>query len=250
MGVYVYAILRAEASPLPRHAEGETAALCGILEKPVYPLRSGAVAAIVSDCPLAALRAERKHIAASQKVLTALHRERDLLPMAFGSIAGSPAACTHFLEAHQQALVAALFRIAGTVEMGLSLALEGVEAIPFLLARTPELRAARERTFGRGTAPSYGERLSLGELCEEALQRYRTQESARLLAILEPWCRESLHLPLRRDSEIARLAMLVPRRKVGEFETAVAAAAPGFTPELAFRLSGPWPAHNFVTLSL
>ncbi len=242
MGLSLYAILAADACEMP--------ALAGILEKPVYALKSGPLAAIVSDCPLASLRAERRHIAAYQRVLAALYRECDLLPMAFGSVAQSEADARRFLKEHKEALSFALSRVRGTVEMGLSLVLDGVEAIPFLLARTPELKAARERTFGRGAAPSYGERLRLGELCQEALEGYRSKETAKLLALLAPWCRETMALPVRGESEIARLAMLVPRPTVGEFEAAVAAAAPGFADELAFRLSGPWPAHNFVSLSL
>jgi Gas vesicle synthesis protein GvpL/GvpF len=250
VGLFIYAIVAAEACPVHQQGDGAAPALAGILDAPVYALKSGPLAAMVSDCPLATLRAERKHIAASQRVLAALHRESDLLPMAFGSITGSEAACRRFLDEHRETLCAQLSRVAGAVEMGLSLALDGVEAIPFLLARTPELRAARERTFGRRAAPSYNERLRLGELCEEALERYRTEETARLVAILAPSCRETLSLPLRRDGEIARLAMLVPRPEVGAFEVAVAAAAPSFSDELSFHLSGPWPAHNFVHLSL
>ncbi len=81
MGLYVYAILDAGGDELPP--------VTGILAQPVYRLDAGPIAAIVSDCALETVRAERKHIAASQQVLNRLSAEFDLLPMAFGTVAES-----------------------------------------------------------------------------------------------------------------------------------------------------------------
>ena len=66
MGIYVYAISRAGDDAVPP--------LQGILDQPVYQLAFGPVTAFVSDCTLESVRAERKHIAASQRVLRVLTR--------------------------------------------------------------------------------------------------------------------------------------------------------------------------------
>jgi hypothetical protein len=70
------------------------------------------------------------------------------------------------------------------------------------------------------------------------------------MELLSPACRAISTLPIQGDRQVANLAMLVPRGGVGEFESAVHAAADAFEDDLAFRLNGPWPPHNFVRLEL
>ena len=66
MGLYVYAV--------GRSGEGEAPPLSGVFDQPAYRLDVGSLCAVVSECPVAAVRAERRHIAATQGVLAALER--------------------------------------------------------------------------------------------------------------------------------------------------------------------------------
>ena len=238
MSLYVYAISRAE--------DGEPPSLNGVLDQPVYRVRSGPLAAIVSPCTQEVVRAERKHIAANQRVLSATNAQLDVLPMAFGAIAQSEADLSAFLDEHADALVAQLERIAGAVEMALKLSLDAPDPIAYLVERAPELEAARRRVFGRGRTPSYDEKIRLGQLCDECLRSYRDALTAQVLALISPSCRDIMVLPVRDERELAHLAMLVPRAGLGEFQAAVETSATQFDDDLAFSILGPWPAHNFV----
>jgi hypothetical protein len=242
VGIYVYAIGRDGDGPLP--------ALDGILGQPVYRLTSGALGAIVSDCPLAVVRAERKHITASQRVLNMLNQEFDLLPMAFGTLAQSAGALSGFLDEYAEMLTARLHDVAGTVEMSVRLSLDVPDAIAYLVQCTPELKSARDRLFGRHRTPSHGERIRLGQLCDEALRRYRDAQTAQMLTLLGPSCAEIRTLPVGLEKQIANLAMLVPRDAVARFEAAVNDLAAGLPDEFSFTMGGPWPPHNFVQLEL
>lgn len=242
MGLYVYAIVHADAGEMP--------ALRGILEQPVYHVPRGPLAAVVSDCRVETVRPERKHIAASQQVLGALHQQFDLLPMAFGTVTQSRQALEAFLDRQRDGLGTALQHIAGSIEMGLRLSLDVPDPIAYLVERTPELKAARERIFGRRRAPSYDERIWLGQLCENALQRYRAAQTAQVMAIIAPSCTEVMTMPERQEKELANVAMLVPRTGLDRFESAVSEAAAQFDDDYAFSVSGPWPPHNFVQLNL
>jgi hypothetical protein len=242
VGIYIYAIGHNGDSALPP--------LDGILGQPVYRLASGALGAIVSDCPLDVVRAERKHLAASQRVLSTLNRELDLLPMAFGTVAQSAGALAGFLDEYAEMLTARLHDVAGTVEMSVRLSLDVPDAIAYLVQCTPELKIARDRLFGRHRPPSHGERIRLGQLCDEALRRYRDTQTAHILTLLEPSCAEIRTLPVGLEKQIANLAMLVPRDSVERFETAVADLAAGLPDEFSFTMGGPWPPHNFVQLEL
>jgi gas vesicle protein GvpL/GvpF len=135
--------------------------------------------------------------------------------------------------------------------MGLRLSLDVADPIAYLVERTPELRAARQRIFGRpGRAPSYDEKIRLGQLCDSALQRHHAARRGALEAMLAPFCTEMRSMPARAEREIANFAMLVPRDGVARFESAVADAAAHIADEYAVSLSGPWPPHNFARLEL
>lgn len=238
MPLYVYGIARADAEP--------QSPPIGLLDQPTYWLRSGPLAAIVSACPLKTMRAERKHVIASQRVLGALTPHSDLLPMAFGTVAESDTALCEFLDQFQDALLAQLKKISGTIEMGLRLSLDVADPIAYLVARSPELQAARARTFARQRPASHDEKLRLGQLCDAHLRRFRESLAAQILAAVNPCCVETAVLAAHSEKEIANLAMLVARDGQERFETAVHAAAARFDDDLVFSIAGPSPPHNFV----
>lgn len=242
MGIYVYAI--------ERDGDGALPVLEGILGQPVYRLALGALAAVVSDCPLEIVRAERKHIAANQRVLSTLNQQFDLLPMAFGTVAQSTEVLSRFLDQYGEVLTAQLQHIAGTVEMSVRVSLDVPDAITYLVHCTPELKVARDRLFARPRPLSHDERIRLGQLCAETLNRYREAQVAHTLAVLGPSCADIRALPVAQEKEIANLAMLVPRDGVERLETAVNDLAARLPDELAFTIGGPWPPHNFVQLEL
>ena len=135
MGLYVYAVGRSD--------DDEPPPLQGVLDRPAYRLDAGPFCTIVSDCPMEVVRAERRHIAAMQRVLTALNREFDFLPMAFGTVTRSAADLRSFLDKHSDVLTAQLQRVSGAIEMSLRLSLEVPDPIAYLVEQTPALRAAR-----------------------------------------------------------------------------------------------------------
>jgi hypothetical protein len=247
MTLYIYAIAQAGDPGPPDPAIDIPAGIGG---QPVYRIDSGSLGAFVSECQGTTIRAERRHISASQGVLRALQARLDLLPMAFGTLTDSADTVMALLDRHRETLLAQLQRIAGSVEMGVRLNLDVPDPIAYLVAHTPELRQARDRTFSRRKLPSHEDRIRLGQMCESALRRYQETKVAELVTLLSPACKAISTLPIQGDRQVANLAVLVPRAGLGEFEAAVNAAAERFEDDLAFNLNGPWPPHNFVKLEL
>lgn len=238
MGLYVYAVGSACAGELPP--------LRGVLDRSAYRLDAGSLCVVVSECPIDTVRAERRHIAASQRVMAALNAQNDLLPMAFGTVAASESDLRVFLDEHRGTLEAQLQRIAGAVEMSLRLSLEVPDPVAYLVERTPELQAARERTFRSRRKPSYDDKIRLGQMFDDALRNYRDARTAQVMAVVGASCAEMIALPVRGDKEIANLAALVSRSDLDQFEAAVDASAAQIDEDIAFKLGGPWPPHNFV----
>jgi hypothetical protein len=238
MGLYVYAVGSSSAGELPP--------LQGVLDRPTYRLDAGALCAVVSECPIDTVRAERRHIAATQRVLAGLNAQFDLLPMAFGTVTKSEADLRHFLAENRDVLTAQLKRVSGAVEMSLRLSLEVPDPIAYLVERTPALQAARERTFRRRKQPSYDDRIRLGQMFDDALRRYRDARTEQVVAAVGASCAEVIALPVREEKEIANLAVLVSRSGLDQFEAAVHASAAQIDEDIAFSIGGPWPPHNFV----
>ncbi len=242
MGLYVYAVGKAR--------EGELPPLQGVLDRPAYRLEAESLCAIVSECPLNNVRAERKHIAATQRVLAAVNAKFDLLPMTFGTVTKSEEDLRRFLDDNRQELSSQLERVSGSVEMALRLNLDAPDPIAYLVERTPALKASRDRTFRARRTPSYDEKIRLGQQFDQALAHYRDSLTAQLLAIIESAYSEAIKLPIRDEKQIANLAILVPRTGVETFEAAVNAAADQIDDDIVFNLSGPWPPHNFVKFNV
>ncbi|MBL1258025.1 GvpL/GvpF family gas vesicle protein [Methylocystis sp. Sn-Cys] len=237
MGLYVYAVTSNDNDPPP---------LQGVLDRTTFLVGSGPLNAIVSDCPVGALRAERRNLAAAQRVLTALNAKFDLLPMAFGTIAKSENDLRRFLDGQRDRLVSQLERVSGAVEMGVRLNIEAADPVAYLVARHPALQAARDRTYVGSRPPSHEARVRLGQMVDEAFRRYREAQSAQVISVLGDACLEVVSLPVRNDREIANLAALVPRAGLEDFERAVQASAAEIEEDIAFNIAGPWPPHNFV----
>ena len=242
MGLYVYAVGKA--------GEAEIPSLQGVLDRSVYRLEAASLCAIVSECPLDNVRAERKHIAATQRVLSAVNAKFDLLPMTFGTVAKSEEILRSFLNDKFEELSSQMKRVSGSVEMALRLSLDVPDPIAYLVARTPALKAARDRTFRARHKPSYDDKIRLGQQFDQALTNYREALTVQVLATIGDSCSESIELPIRDEKQIANLAILVPRTGLEAFGAAISTAAEQIDNDVVFNLSGPWPPHNFVQLNV
>ena len=221
--------------------EGELPPLQGVLDRPAFRLEADSLCAIVSECPLSNVRAERKHIAATQRVLAALNANFDLLPMTFGTVTKSEDDLRRFLNDNQETLSSQLQRVSGAVEMALRLSLDVPDPIAYLVERTPALKAARDRTF-RAPPQAVLRRQDPARPAVRrgvhAISRSRSPRQV-LTADRQTPAPNSSSLPVRDEKQIANLAILVPRAGLERFEAAVSAAAAQIDDDIVFNLSGP-----------
>lgn len=240
MSMFVYGIVGA--------AEPEFEPLRGIGGRPVTSISHDGICAIVSDHPGGAIRPERKHILAQQQVLSALYRRYDMLPMAFGTLTPSREALAEFLGSRHADIAAMLERVRGCVEFGLQIKLYGPDPITYLVARSQELKAARDRAFGRRRAPTQQEQIRLGQLFESVFTQFRGTVAEKVSEGIAPAAAEVKLLPPRSQTEIANFAVLARRAEADLLAAAIEAVAADFGDEFVFGLNGPWPPHNFVSL--
>jgi hypothetical protein len=242
-GKYLYAIVPAgEARPY---------GFAGIEAAPVYAIRNGRMAAVVSDFSHDRIRPERRHLAAQQAVLQGLLSQTGaMLPMAFGIIADGPQAIQNILSRNQAAFLKQLQRVAGMVEMGLRVSWDVSNIFEYFVNTHPDLRAARDRFLGPYRNPSQEDKIELGRLFAHLLSGNREAYTDQVEEILSAYCREIKRNQCRHETEVMNLACLVPRDGQDRFEEGVFAAAKLFDNNFTFDYNGPWAPHHFVELNL
>src|SRR5271166_4232311 len=163
---YVYAIIEGA----PRGDYG----MAGIDANPLEFISGRDITSVVSAIGPDRIRPERRHLAAHRDVLRRLTaQERSVLPVCFGTIASGPRE-VHAMLTHNRAMLARqLKRVAGKVEMGLRTVWEVANIFDYFVTIKPELRAARDRVFGKHGQPSQDEQIELGRVFERLLAEQR-----------------------------------------------------------------------------
>ncbi len=240
---YVYAII--EGAP-----RGDYGAL-GIDGKPLEFIAGRGATSVVSATDAERVRPERRYLAAHREVLRRLIEQEDaVLPICFGTIAAGPDEVTALLARNRAVLVRQLRRVAGMVEMGLRAAWEVNNIFDYFIGIKPELRAARDRVFGRNRPPSQDDQIELGRTFERLLVAERDRCARTVEQALKACCAETKRHPPRDEREVMNLACLIQRDSQAAYEAAVFEAASHFDNSFAFDYSGPWAPHSFAEMEL
>jgi len=241
-GKYLYAIIG--------NSPGLHYAAAGLAEADIYTITEGGVSAVVSDVAQVRLRPEKRHLAAHRDVLARLMVAATPLPISFGTVAASTEAVRKILSRNQRAFLEQLNHLAGNAEMGLRVLWDVPNIFEYFVHTHAELRAARDRIFGRQREPMQEEKLELGRLFASLLQEDREICTEKVEEALSPHCVAIKPNKCRNEREVMSLACLVGRGEQPAFEAQVFEVARLFDTHYAFDYSGPWPPYNFVEMDL
>jgi hypothetical protein len=209
------------------------------------------VTSVVSAIDAERIRPERRHLAAHREVLRRLiAQEEAVLPICFGTIAAGPPEVAAMLARNRSTLADQLRRVAGRVEMGLRVVWDVNNIFDHFISLKPELRAARDRVFGRHGQPTQDEQIELGRTFERLLAEERETHTRTVERALAVCCAEIKRHPPHDEREVMNLACLIRRDGQSAFEAAVFEAASHFDNSFAFDFSGPWAPHSFAELDI
>ena len=240
MGLYVYAV--------GRSGEGEPPPLQGVFDQPAYRLEVGPLCAVVSECPDRQVRAERRHIAATQaRARRAQRAVRSCCRWRSAPITKSEDDLRQFLDDHQETLD-------GAVATGLRRdrnepAFESRGCRSDRLSRRAHAGAAGGAGAGLPRPPTALQRRQDPprpdvRRCAPALSRRAygagRRRTSRLPAPKSSPCR------CARSGRSPTSRRWCPAPASIEFEAAVQLSAAQIDEDIAFTIGGPWPPHNFV----
>jgi len=242
-GRYLYAIVDGAAN-------GHTFDYLGLDGLRVYTISEDQFAAIVSDLPNQKIRPERRRLAAHHDVLRRLMASHTVLPIAFGVVADGPEAVQRILKINREAFAEQLDRVRGRREMGLRVTWDVANIFEYMVGIHEELRSLRDRIFRGGRTPSQDDKINLGRAFDRLLNASREIHLERISEALRSHVVEIQANPPRSEREVLNLACLVEHDHLHAFEQGVLEVARRFDNNFAFDINGPWPAHNFVEISL
>jgi len=238
--MYVYGVTYAETK-VPDSVRGIENATVTVVPQG----RCGAlVSELAGDRPLG----HRSDLLAHEGVLEHLSQAQvPVLPFRFGAVMTGPSEVAgELLGAHQEQFLAELGHLAGRIELVVKGRYESDRAYLEVLAEDPQVLALRESIQGVPEEASYQERIRLGELVSQAMDRKRAVDGERLMQTLAPHADQVAPRRLAQEDEVATAAFLVRHERRAEFEGAIDGLGQDWAGRVRLRLIGPLPPYDFV----
>lgn len=233
-----------------RNGSGFNAVLSGINDKPVYIIPENGIAAVVSDGPQSKLRPERKNLSAHNGVVNEVMKTSTILPVSFGVVADHEAGIRRILKLNHDNLTNQMKRLEGKVEMGLKVIWDVENIFEFMVRTHRVLELFRDNIFLKPTGATQEEKIELGSMFETVLNQEREKHTAMVQGILKPYCCEIKASKPKDEKTVMKLACLVEKAKMKQFENGVFEAAKAFDDNFAFDFHGPWAPYNFIDIKL
>lgn len=237
-GTYVYGLMAA-GSALPEPLDG-----VGGLPVEVVPLDG--FAAVVSPGVDRETFGVPDDLLAHTRVLDRLAERATVIPLAFGTFTPDDLQDQDDIAALAEAYEAAIEAVDGAVQFTLTVRYEQDVALTELVREDPAIARLREQTAGPRGEARQSEKLRLGELVVQGLERKAAADAARILDVLARIARGLVERERRQADEVVEVAALVDRDAEEVFEQRCDELAEAFAGRARFRLVGPQAPYDFV----
>lgn len=244
MPEYVYGVVAADSEPPPTP---------GLGDQPVRVLKAddGGVAALVSQVESGdELRLGREEVLTHSRVLSEALERGPVLPMRLGiAMESEDDVRERLLEPSAPELGEQLEHFRGKFEAGVRVVYEEAALMQEVVAGNPEVARLRTVIQGRDPDATYYERIQLGQLVAEAVERIREADAENLLSALRQVSLDQSVSPPAHERMALNAAFLLDEKRSREFDEVLEAIAQGQSGRLRFRYTGPLPPHSFVELA-
>lgn len=241
MAEYVYGIVEQEAEPPAEK---------GIAGAPLRLISGPSAAALVSDLSADELRMGRSEALTHARVLEAAAARGTVLPMRFGVVMdGDEEVRRRLLSEHDQDLRAQLQSFAGKVEVNIRALYDENALMAQIVRSEPEVARLREAVRGKPEDATYYERIRLGELVAQAVERFRDVDARSIVDALRPAVVDVSVSEPAHERVALSASFLVERSRLADFDRLVDQAAADRHDRMRFKYTGPLPPHSFVELS-
>ncbi|MEV6024288.1 GvpL/GvpF family gas vesicle protein [Streptomyces sp. NPDC052036] len=237
MALYVYAITD-DSHPLDLHG------IKGVGASPaeLHTVRVDSLCAVVSEAP-EDLSVARRDLEAHHEAQERLWAEGTVLPLSFGFVAPDEDAVRAVLQERAEQFSQRLQELAGRAEFNVKGLKEEDAVLRAVLEESEQARALNEATReGGGTQQ---DRLALGELVAQEVQRHEEALAAEVLAALRPLALTEKVAPPSQQYFV-NASFLVEDERDEEFTRTGEELAERLGEDVEVRVRGPLPPYSFT----
>jgi hypothetical protein len=240
---YVYGVVRAGAKPSSREK--------GIDGRPVRLIAAREVGALTTDVPDAELEAGRDELLAHSRVLERALARGVVLPMRFGVVMPSERSLREdLLDAHREDLASQLAEMDGKVELNVKGIYEEQAILREVIEENRDVARLRGAVRSQSEDATYYDRIQLGELVAEAMERKREADGQAIANRLAPQAVAVEAGEVVHERMAFNASFLLERSRLSAFDRALDRIAADHRGRIRFRAAGPLPPHSFVQLSM
>ncbi len=240
-GWYVYGIVEPDVEVL------EEARGIGDPPTPVEVVKSGSVAALVSEVPLDKPLGRPQDLQAHKQLLDAAAADTAVLPMRFGGVVATrEAVVDELLAPHEEQFGQALRAMAGKAQYVIRARYDEQAVVREVLAENPDAAELADAVRDQPEASTRDERVRLGEIIYRGVEAKRQADTAEVAQALEPISEATSAREPSHDMDALHLAVLIQASRADEVGKAMRRVAERWQGRMELQLLGPMAPYDFV----
>lgn len=240
-GKYIYCIIAAK--------EPKTFGPLGIgdREDEVYTISLDDIAAVVSNSLLINYSISRQNSLAHEKAIEEVMKEHTVLPVRFGTLAEDEEKVKQILEREADNFKTLLAKMEGKKELGVKVVFKE-NIYNEILIRYEDIKALKEKLAPLSPEKTVYQRVELGKMVQDALEKEKQIYKAHVLDILSPLAEELKINNNYGERMFLNAAFLVTMDKEAGFDEKIQALSSQYGDKMNFKYVGTVPPFNFVNL--
>ncbi|HKI48979.1 MAG TPA: GvpL/GvpF family gas vesicle protein [Desulfobacteria bacterium] len=209
------------------------------------------ISAVISSSPITQYVIDPENLTAHEKVIETVMKDYTVLPVRFCTIANSAEEVRTFLRRQYGEFKGMLHDFDNKVEMGLKARWTRMDSVFEKIGQNnPEVKELRKSIAGRGSDVNNDEKVSLGKVVKGALEEQKKATAEKILHRFKRLTLDTRENDLVVDDMFLNAVFLIDRTREKQFDFLVEDLAEEYQSEADFKLVGPAPPFNFVSIEM
>ncbi len=208
------------------------------------------ISAVVSNAPIKKYRVSRENSLAHEKAIERVMTEHTALPVRFATVAEDEEKVKRILEKEHDKFKNLLEAVKDKTELSLKAMFKEETIYKDILEEYEDIKRLKEKIAAIAPEKSHYQRMEIGRMVEEALQREKQIVRDDIINILSPLAVEVKTNDTYGNMMIINAAFFVEKAKEADFDQPVQLLDEKYGEKVTFTYVGPLPPFNFVNISI
>ena len=216
----------------------------------LYTICFNDIGAVVSNSPIIKYSVSRENMLPHEKAIEEVMKEHTVLPVRFCTIAENEEKIKRILEKEHSKFKGLLNTMKGKKELGLKAMFKEDVIYKDILERYEDIKVFKEKVAALPPDKTYYQRVELGKMVEQALEKEKERYKKEILDALRPLAETIKVNNAYGERMIINAAFLVNEDREAEFDQKVNELDVRCGERVKFKYVGTVPPFNFVNLAI